>query len=134
MPFVDHRMDCRNPNLLAVQAGWTRRGVIISYSMLVTPLYNSFLVQMCCKSRFPSVILFVSWGWVRMHVFESTQPLYVLTGGTVSTTAVAPTLWTDSFLPTAAIEPRLPDPQYPGAPVGFKEVFAHDSQVLRAAI
>ena len=52
----------------------------------------------------------------------------------MNTTAVAPTLWTDSFLPHAAIEPVLPDPQNPNEPVGFQEVFASDSQVLNAAI
>lgn len=46
---------------------------------------------------------------------------------------MAPTLWTDSFPPIAAIEPVLPDPQYPAEPVGFKEVFAADSQVIDAA-
>lgn len=60
--------------------------------------------------------------------------LTVTPGSTVNTTAVAPTLWTDSFPPFAAIEPVLPDPQNPNEPVGFKEVFAADPQVLMQQI
>ena len=55
--------------------------------------------------------------------------LSCMTGHVLSTTAVAPTLWTDSFEAIAAIEPVLPDPEHPDAPVGFKEVFASDSKV-----
>ncbi len=50
-------------------------------------------------------------------------------GHILSTTAIAPTLWTDSFPPYAAVEPVLSDPQKPNGPVGFKEVFASDTEV-----
>jgi hypothetical protein len=50
-------------------------------------------------------------------------------GHILSTTAIAPTLWTDSFPPYAAVEPVLSDPQKPNDPVGFKEVFASDTEV-----
>ena len=50
-------------------------------------------------------------------------------GHILSTTAVAPTLWTDSFPPYAAVEPVLPDPQKANDSVGFKEVFASDTEV-----
>lgn len=62
------------------------------------------------------------------------MPCYYCPGSIVNTTAVAPTLWTDSFLPYAAIEPVLPDPQNADEPVSFKEVFATDSRVLSTAI
>lgn len=52
-------------------------------------------------------------------------------GHILNTTAVAPTLWTDSFPPIAAIEPTLPDPQKPTEAVGFKEVFASDTEVIK---
>ena len=52
-------------------------------------------------------------------------------GHILSTTAMAPTLWTQSFPPTAAIEPVLPDPQRPTDPVGYKQVFASETQVGR---
>lgn len=47
----------------------------------------------------------------------------------METTAIAPTIWTESFPPTAAIEPVLPDPHKPNDPVRFREVFADDSEV-----
>ncbi len=50
-------------------------------------------------------------------------------GHILSTTAIAPTLWTDSFPPYAAVEPVLSDPQKPNDPVGFQEVFASDTEV-----
>ncbi len=50
-------------------------------------------------------------------------------GHILSTTAIAPTLWTDSFPPYAAVEPVLSDPQKTNEPVGFKEVFASDTEV-----
>ncbi|KAL0030068.1 hypothetical protein WJX79_004816 [Trebouxia sp. C0005] len=54
-------------------------------------------------------------------------------GHILSTTAIAPTLWTDSFPPYAAVEPVLPDPQTPNDPVGFKEVFASDTEATNSA-
>ncbi|KAL3159260.1 hypothetical protein ABBQ32_011226 [Trebouxia sp. C0010 RCD-2024] len=72
--------------------------------------------------------------WNDHFLFDACHPsLQLFPGSTVNTTAVAPTLWTDSFPPIAAIEPVLPDPQHPNEPVGFKEVFAADSQVIDAA-
>ena len=52
----------------------------------------------------------------------------------LETTAVAPTIWTDSFPPNAAIEPVLPDPHKPNDPVMFREVFANDAQVCAHAL
>lgn len=78
----------------------------------------------------PSSTLSESFSLLHVNVTQSHDS----SGSIVNTTAVAPTLWTDSFLPNAAIEPVLPDPQKPQEPVGFKEVFATNSQVLGAAI
>lgn len=52
----------------------------------------------------------------------------------LETTAVAPTIWTESFPPTAAIEPVLPDPHKPNDPVQFREVFADESEVCTQPI
>ncbi|KAL3159262.1 hypothetical protein ABBQ32_011226 [Trebouxia sp. C0010 RCD-2024] len=72
--------------------------------------------------------------WNDHFLFDACHPsLQLFPGSTVNTTAVAPTLWTDSFPPIAAIEPVLPDPQHPNEPVGFKEVFAADSQAVNSA-
>ncbi len=65
--------------------------------------------------------------YVRMHAI----PFGLSAGHILNTTAVAPTLWTNSFPPIAAIEPVLPDPQRPHDPIGFKEVFATDTEVGR---
>ena len=70
--------------------------------------------------------------WMHVQLMPLTVLLDQSAGYFLETTAVAPTIWTESFLPAAAIEPILPDPHKPDEPVQFQEVFASDSEVCHA--
>ena len=96
---------------------------------LVASLYLTCILHRCCANPGATDLHTAN------HVIQRTlSQIGLFAGYFLETTAVAPTIWTDSFPPNAAIEPVLPDPHKPNAPVMFREVFADDAQVCAYAL